>query len=348
MCNKCERLTIKLIQKLRYVIGKIQVLRYKLNTINLMQFFEEGNCRIPLSRVNHFSRGIRVNNKFPAGKRIEFSTDADILNIKVLYRTRRILRHMSSTGTSGIDIYVRKNESFSWKRCLAPENDLQMYIQDSIFLGPGEKVIRIFYPPFASIDSVLIRKSDFNLLMGENRKRIVVYGSSISQGCAASRPSLSYTNLLSILTDCDVLNFGFSESAKGEKKVIEYISSCNAEIIILEYDQNASLEELRKTHKNVYDTIRENSDSWIIFMTRLSGEFSIPIGEDTERVSIINETYNYAKKKKDQKIVLINSENIFEEEKSFYFTDGIHPNDLGMKVISQKLFNVILERGMLE
>lgn len=348
MQNKFERVFIRFLQEIKYKIGRIKILNYKKDWINLVPLIESENCRLPKSTTKGLSRGIRVNNLFLAGRKIDFIIDEDTLEIKILYRNRRILKHMCITGTSGIDVFVLDGDILTWKKCISPENDFQMYVQDCIHFNTNEKTLRLYMPPFCRIEAILVKKSKFKLRDRKSERKIVVYGSSISQGCAASRPSLSYTNLLSILTQSDVLNFGFSESAKGEETVIKYIANLDANLIILEYDHNSSLEELKMTHKNAYRTIRSVSDCWLIFMTRFSGGISITLEEDDERIKIVTETYEYALKSGDNRVSLINGSLLFGKDKSFYLADGVHPNDLGMKMIGQKIHEIILERGMLK
>ncbi len=342
-----ERICIKVIQFIRYEWGCFKIRMSKKNMSELMQIVVGGNNRIPVDILRPLSTSINANNAFPAGKIIEFETRRDELCFKVVYKKRCVLKHMSITGTSGIDVYLIEGESYSWIKCIAPNSNTQMYVKETIKLGNGLKKICCFMPSYASVNNFLVDDDIVFTSKKDKKTKIAFYGSSITHGCAASRPALSYSNLIAKRLNCEILNFGFSESAKGEHDVIEYISNLGVKVMVIEYDHNASVMELKDSHLNVYKTIRNNSNCWIIFMSRFSGGISISVDEETERVEIIKKTYEYAVKAGDRKVRFIDGRKLFNNDKSGYFVDGVHPNDLGMYYISEKIYSVILEGEML-
>ncbi len=340
-----DRICIRLLQTIRNKIALLRCLRIDCERKDLMEFVIGKNKRLPEDVIKGLPQSLIINSGFPAGKKIAFETDKDNLRIQIVYKRRYHLKHMPITGTSGIDIYVKNDIGFLWKKCIAPENEIQMYVDDNVNLGVGKKEVYVYLPPFASIDRLYVNIPEIKLIK-EDKSRIVVYGSSITHGCAATRPGLMYTNILQRETGYSVLNFGFSESAKGEVSLINYIAKLNAKIIVLEYDHNASLSELEKTHWNVYETIRKTTDCWIIFMSRFSGGLSVSLNEEEERYKIINRTYQLALKKGDEKVSFISGKSFSYVDKSDYFVDGKHPNDLGMNFIAKQINRKIKERGM--
>lgn len=305
--------------------------------------------RIPEELAKTISRGVAANNCFFAGGKSRFSTDSLLLEINVLYKKRVNLKHMSYQASSGIDIYISDGMKNIWYGCIAPENNIQMSVKAEVPLKDGEKLVTLYFPPFAEIDRIFVGiDNQYNVWFPEDigKERIVVYGSSITQGCAASRPALSYVNILERKTGMKVLNFGFSESAKGEKNLIEHISSLNADIFVLEYDHNASIEELHNSHYKVYQTIRnQNKQSLIILMSRFSGGISISSDEEKERIKIIENTYLQALSLGDSNVEFVKGNDLERNDKDLFFTDDRHPNDYGMLLIANRIHKVIEKRG---
>lgn len=351
MDNLLERIKIKLLQVVKHRFFKIAYLgRKNGNYFDLLCLLPGGTNRLPNSVTMKLPKGISANSKFSAGKNICFKTNASRLSLKILFKEKRVFCHMSNMATSGLDIYVKENDEYIWKTCVSAKANTQMSVCENIILGEGVKEVLIYLPAFAQIDSLFLKlEENAYIEPGGNKKRkmLAVYGSSISQGCAASRPALSYANLLSRNLKCELLNFGFSESAKGEAVLIEYITKFNIDIFIVEYDHNVSVNELKSTHKNVYEIIRENSDCFIVLMSRFSGGLSISFDEEEERMEVIKDTYMHAIEAGDEKIAMIDGRGVFGMNKSDYFVDGIHPNDAGMRIIADEIQRIIKERGVL-
>lgn len=66
------------------------------------------------------------------------------------------------------------------------------------------------------------------------------YGSSITQGGCASRPGADYVSVLSRILNVDVVNLGFSGSARGERTMAEYLSALDCSVFVMDYDHNAT------------------------------------------------------------------------------------------------------------
>lgn len=346
--RKIYRMYIRIVQRFNYLIAKnfVSDSRFDINLVEKLS--NKKNNRLPKDIVRRLSRGIKVNEQFPAGKTIEFITNSNILEVFVLYKFRRILNNMPSSGTSGLDIYINKDGNYIWKKCIVPNSKSSMYLKDQIDIGKGQKKVKIYFPSFAVIEKLMIKERDVVSFIEYENPEIVFYGSSISQGAAASRPGLCYINQVASYEKCSVANFGFSESAKGETSLIKYIAGLGQKIFVLEYDHNATINELKKSHLNAYKTIRKESNCWIIMMTRFSGGLSISLDEEMERVKIIEQTYQYAVMHGDNKIIFINGSHLFKENKNLYFVDKIHPNDDGMQAISKIICKCIDDRGMLK
>ncbi|WKY43078.1 SGNH/GDSL hydrolase family protein [Eubacteriaceae bacterium ES2] len=309
-----------------------------------------GFLRLPKGTANMFSKGLNVNSRYSAGLKLCFKTNATRVTFRVLFRKRAILNHMSLKAISGIDVYVKYDKELIWLECFSSESSYSMIAKSVINLFEGEKVIEIFLPPFAQVESFEVgidNNFSFEQIYSSNEKVVLIYGSSITQGCAASRPSLSYTNLISRKTEMKVINMGFSESAKGEERIINYLSEIQPTVFVMEYDHNATLKELDKTHKKAYTIFRNsNPNCLIIMLTRLSGGLSIDSDEEEERIKIIRKTYECAINNNDNNIEIIYGNKLINCNKEDFFVDDRHPNDRGMFEIANAICLVLKKRGL--
>ena len=283
------------------------------------------------------SRSLRKNAEFPAGRVLSITTNEPV-KIRVCYKKRRNLTNMDGKATSGIDVYRKKDGTYEHLETIYPDRKNAMYAEAYIEES-GE--LHLMLPSYASLDHLFISSGNpVPCPHGSKGKRVVCYGSSITQGCAASRPGKSYVNML-YLDGYDTLNYGFSESAKGEPEIIKHIAKEYADIYILEYDHNASVKELRESHLNTYRIIREfNPDSMIIFLSRISGGISISEAEERERIAIIEATIRTANEEGDRNTYFICGTT---EKAKRYLQDDRHPNDSGMELIKRRITNCVRE-----
>ncbi len=333
-----SKILFKICKKISYYWNSIFI-----NKKGYYNILLENRNRLP--KELEISNAINNNNSFLAGRRIILETKDTIITIKVIYKNKITFNHMSEIATSGIDIY-EYNNNYVWLGTVSPNNCLSMKATKTVMIDKGFNNVILYLPPFAEIKSLLIKSDQGVKIIEEEKPKIIVYGSSISQGCAASRASLSYVNVLSRLVDYQIMNFGYSEGCRGEKEIINYISNLHADIYLIEYDHNSEIEELRKNHINVYKNIRnENKKSKIVFLSRISGGISVSKEENDRRLKIITDTYKFAKDNNDNNVFFINGDEIFDNNKDLLLVDDRHPNDMGMNLIANKIFSIISEQG---
>lgn len=292
---------------------------------------------------------LRKNAVFNAGRILEFKTDSKEFDIELLYGKLAILQNMSLLSSAGVDVIIA-DEYSTRNETLFPTSYLDFIVSKSYRLENGIKSIKIYLPSYASVKEIKLGIDKNSQLWKEENavKPIVFYGSSITQGCCASCPSKAYTHLVADCFGKPLLNFGFSESAKGEANVIKYIANQDACLFVLEYDHNADVDLLSKTHYNVYKIIRaEKPDVPIIFLSRFSGGLSVTETEEKQRISIIEDTIKKARYSGDKHIYFVNGHDVIKNKK-ICFVDDRHPNDKGMKLIADSIIMCVNENKLLE
>lgn len=281
-----------------------------------------------------------------AGGRIRFKTNSNVVEIKITLDEIESYPHFALTGSAGVDIYLGTGQSKKWYATLAPANKLDKSYSGTMLLqGDNEHEVTINLPLYSSIKRIEVGlHSDSILYYPEPytyEDPIIFYGSSITQGCSASRPGTSYPDLVTRWLDANLVNLGFSSSAKGELTIAASIAEMDMTAFIMEYDHNAdTVEELRNTHYNFYSTIRKKKPELpIIFLSRCSEGYSIPSEEAKARRTVIEETYNRALSEGDTHVYYINgSDIIIDAIRDDCLVDGKHPNDRGMYLIANAVY----------
>ena len=86
----------------------------------------------------------------------------------------------------------------------------------------------LYLPTYNGVSKLLLAHPPGTVLRNASRGTprlgpVVWYGTSIAQGCAASRPGMAFTNQIGRALDRDVLNFGFSANGIMEPSVMTWL-----------------------------------------------------------------------------------------------------------------------------
>ena len=314
--------------------------------------FMEGNgdefCR--LKPDTNYSTGIDGHKAQTAGGRVRFSTDSQRIMIKSNLDNRTVVPWSSLYGSLGFDIYVQNNSGEHFIATVAPDNENDYFVDCVIDLKwEGAKDVIIALPQYAGIKGLQIGVEKTAMVTApmfhyDIENPIVFYGSSITQGSSASRSGKSFAWLVAEHFNADYLNFGFSGAAKGEKEIASLIADVDMSAFVMEYDHNATVEELRATHYEFYKTVRNaHPDISIVMLSRLSGGISITDEEYAERARVIHDTLDKAMGSGDNNVYFINGTELAQGygNPADLLTDGKHPNDEGMRLIADAIIGCL-------
>ena len=287
-------------------------------------------------------------SKNTAGGRIRFKTNTQRVKIKIVLEEIIHFSHFALTGSCGIDVYVGEGKNTRWIKTLTPVIGTNTVNGEIRFDNREYKNMTLYLPLYATVKEMEIGiEPEAKMELSKEytiNKPIIFYGSSITQGCSASRPGCSYPAIVARKLDADFYNLGFSGSAHAEDVIAEYIGSLPASAIVLEYDHNEDdINVFRKNYYKFVNSIAErHTEIPIILMSRFSGGISISSKEMQERENIILSTYNELIKKGANSLHYICGSKIDDISiRQDWFVDGTHPNDLGMNIIANNLLECL-------
>lgn len=300
-----------------------------------------------LSRTDLFPRiddkTISRQIEYSAGKQIRFFTESKNVFLCILYNRKEQMPHMSLCGIAGIDLYDDTDNSFIDN--IHPVYLYQSFVGKKVSLSQYSNEYSLYLPLYSSCLGIQVISMDNKSIIRcmDYDESIAFYGSSITQGCAASRPGTTYANIVSRILKMNVVNYGISESAKGQLSIIREMARRHCNIYVVEYDHNSEIDELMDKHMKLYKNLRfYNETSLIILMTRYSAGLSLSYEEYKKRRSIIKNTFIYAQENNDKSILFIDGSEKLKKS-MFSFVDDRHPNDYGMNQIAEIILYEINE-----
>ncbi|MCI5744842.1 MAG: SGNH/GDSL hydrolase family protein [Erysipelotrichaceae bacterium] len=323
-----------------------------------LAFFNEEHkyFRLPINCKNDVSEAVYWLSSQPSGGQIRFITNSSKIAVKVKNSGDYQMCHMAATGQQGVDLYykVKGQKKYSFFT-VAKFNEPTCEYDSLIFEADNqeEKEIIINLPLYEGLEEILIGlNSDAYIKKPKkhkNKGRVIIYGTSITQGGCASRPGMSFTNILSRNLDVEFINLGFSGSGLGEANMAHIISNIDdACMYILDYDANGGATgDMKENLAPFIDILRsKHKNTPIIVISKpLFSNMVFLKNENDKRNFFKDLQRNEVEKRKengDKNIYFIDGSSLLPL--SIYdecFVDGIHPTDLGFFFIAKKLTPIL-------
>ncbi|MBQ9430623.1 MAG: SGNH/GDSL hydrolase family protein [Kiritimatiellae bacterium] len=196
--------------------------------------------RLPTNVTESVNSAVRTMKRHTAGMQFRFSTDSASLVFKwTPYNASLSADNMAATGASGIDVYRFDAESDSWRYVNTGRISSASGASLSLDWTPGTPCL-VNLPLFNGISEFTLgidpEASVYRLPphRGGSVKPVVFYGSAVTQGLGASRPGMSFVNIVGRMLDVPVMNFGFSGGFLMEPEMSEHLAAIDASCYVLD------------------------------------------------------------------------------------------------------------------
>ena len=290
-----------------------------------------------------------------SGGQIRLYTDSCRLAIRVQLSGPANMVHMPATGQCGFDCYVDVGHGMKYFN--TTKYNVKNSNYEFLFFEWGcsvSKKVLINFPLYQGIKDVWIGVDDATTVLQpysfESKKRAVFYGSSITQGGCASRPGMSYTNILSRILDMECINLGFSGNGKGEPELAKLISTISdLDLIVLDYEANSWKNNLlQKTLQDFIGILRTKYvDIPILVVSKLPyADEVFDQGKAQIRKNNIEfqkNLVNTLRKQGDRYLYFLDGSGLLGNDFNECMVDGVHPTDLGFYHIAQNMSLAIRE-----
>ncbi len=237
--------------------------------------------RLPTNVTTGVNGAVRTAKHHTAGMQFRFSTDSTSLVFKwTPYNTGLSADNMAATGASGIDVYRFDAASGCWRYVKTGRISSASGASLSLDWTPGTPCL-VNLPLFNGIREFSLgidtEASIYRLPphRGGSVKPVVFYGSAVTQGLGASRPGLSFVNIVGRMLDVPVVNLGFSGGCLMELEMSEHLAAIDASCYVLDgvrgmdatADREAFVRNLRERRPDVpivmAETIADDDDGAI-------------------------------------------------------------------------------------
>lgn len=308
--------------------------------------------RIDTSLHPDFPAVIKKLLTHAAGLVISFKTNSPRIAAKWCITNSKAGNNMTPIMNKGLDLYIKRDGVWQFAGVGKPDAVCNEYILVQ-HMDKTEKECLLYLPLYDEVKRVAIGvDSGYHIAAGENpfkRKRVVVYGSSITQGSSASRPGMAYPARLSRNMGVNFINLGLSGNGKMEKEVADLVANIQADAFVLDCFANPSAGQIRQRTAYMVKAIRAAHSKAPIIMVesgfRENGNFNLAVA-NVVRLKNANVLEEFKKLKNEgvKELYLIRGDNLLGSDHEAT-TDGIHPNDLGfdrmLQVIKPQMMKIL-------
>jgi hypothetical protein len=292
-----------------------------------------------------------------AGVVVTLRTDAAEIRLRWTTGVTQIT-HMPTNAVMGIDVYslghdadgrldarylgtahARAEASHEWTAVAG--------------LSPGERTIALYLPLYERVERLEIGVPEGASLAPADasaffaRPPVVVYGTSIAQGAAASRPGMAWPAILGRLAAREVVNLGFSATGRLDPGMAEALGEIDAAVYVLDCLPNLDPGEVLPRTLAFVRRLRELRPATPIVLVE---NITYPATRDRPWLAEILPAKNAALA---EALATLRAEGVgglwlvnadertgqIEDETS----DGIHPTDAGMRRHAERLARVLAE-----
>ncbi|MEZ5347502.1 MAG: SGNH/GDSL hydrolase family protein [Pyrinomonadaceae bacterium] len=317
--------------------------------------------RLPKHAEKKVPEAVWKRGSNTAGMTVPFATDASMVIIRWKLRNPGISTpYLSSMSVAGLDLYLRKNDTWFWAASKPPEpvkKGSSTSETTATFLrglSPELREYLLYLPIYNGVESVEIgvpAGSRFGKTVGDTEKKpIVFYGSSIVQGSASSRPGMTYVSQLGRRLDNPVVNLGFSGLCHMEPEMADLLAELDPAIFVIDCLPNMKTAEISERTVPLVKKIRQaRPDTPIVFVENPKYSQALWNPVNLKAVNTKNELlrkqYDKLLKSGVSNLHYVKGEKLYGMDGNTT-VDGVHPTDYGFTLFADALEPVL--RGILE
>ena len=210
------------------------------------------------------------------GLAVLFATDSPFIKAKWQTSGKNAAPNMTAIAQKGLDLYIRQNGEWVFagvgRPVMGKEPEYASHKGTIVkSMAPGRKECLLYLPLYDCLDSLFIgidENSYIEPLDNPFRHRIVIKGSSVTHGLAASRPGMSYAARFGRDNGFYTFNLGFSGLSKLQVEYAEYLADIeDVDAFIFDAFSNPSAEVIHENFYRFVDIIRAaHPQTPLIFM----------------------------------------------------------------------------------
>lgn len=301
--------------------------------------------RLDTAQVKRLPKRVQQLSRNTAGIYVDFISDASSIRVKWVLDNFREMYNMTPLAINGLDLYAWNGDRWQYVASGKPVDSIN---ERNIItnLDGKPRRYRLHFPLYTGVESLEIGVPKGAVLKKINpellpEKKIVIYGSSITQGASASRPGLAYPAILARIFKAETFNLGFSGAGKMELEMAKILGKVDADLFILDCVPNPSPEQIRERTQPFVKTLRISKPKVPILMVesvyRERAHWDSEVKKRVEEQnSAFRQAYEGLLREGLRDLYYISTTELIGVDNEATI-DGTHLNDLGQMRMAERL-----------
>lgn len=284
-----------------------------------------------------------------AGLNINFETDAKSIRVKWELEKFITLWNMTPVAINGLDLYALKDSVWQYVASARPSGEKNnVLIIDQ--LESKWRKYRLYLPLYSKLTKLEVGIPSSSSIKAVEQpynttKKVVIYGSSITQGASASRPGMAYPSIISRKMDLETYNLGFSGSGKMEFDIAKILVKMPADVYLLDCVPNPSPQQIKERSYGLIKYLRSQKPNTPIIMVESIYRETANWNSNTKKMveqqnQEFRNTFNKLNSENPHHLYYINTEQLIGTDHEAT-VDGTHLTDIGFTRISNTIMKYL-------
>lgn len=279
---------------------------------------------------------IKMLAEAPAGLYVAFKTNSSNIFAAWDIAPHKLRDNMPMIMQRGLDLYIKHNGEWRYVQATRPSVDASLTSYEkriAKYLPEGENEYILYLPGWCEMKSLKIGIDDNATISGipsPFRHKVIVYGSSITHGAAASRAGMTYPARMSRNLGIEFVNFGFSGYCMMQPEFLDCLKSCETDAFLFDTFSNPSAEVIAERLPNfIAELVKAHPGKPLIFMqSAIPVNDCIDAGKRAKRIKRFDTARNIMQDmvKKYKDVYFLEILDVIGKDGS---VDNTHPSDLG-------------------
>ncbi len=309
--------------------------------------------RLPKEMEAELRKELLVLGSNSAGIAVRFNTNSSVIAARWGVVNDLRMNHMASTGIKGLDLYVLEGGRWIYTGTARPagKETFSLFVKNMtrqfreyiayLPLYDGTEFLEIGVEP----ESIIRTPQNQRLIKNENKKPLLFYGTSITQGGCASRPGMAYPAILGRMLDRETINLGFSGNARMDFSMAKVIAKVESEIIVIDCLPNTTAQMVRDSAYTFVTYIAKDRPQTPIFLVENPNFPHLVVNQQAaqeiaEENTVFRELFARLMSEGYTNIIYIRGEGLLGDDNEST-VDGVHLTDLGFLRFAYSLYEYI-------